>query len=94
MIKKYYYYKCKTGKPYFNEIDIEKELKAFMLELAKQDDLINNYYTPFIKSKLEDKTEDYKKEIKDRGKDFLQSEILKKLPDSKIIYITSPLMIY
>jgi hypothetical protein len=36
-----------------------------MLELAKQDDLINNYYTPFIKSKLEDKTEDYKKEIKD-----------------------------
>lgn len=30
----------------------------------------------------------YKKEIKDSGKDFLQSEILKKLPDSKIIYIT------
>jgi len=56
--KKYYYYK----------IDIEKELKAFMLELAKQDDLINNYYTPFIKSKLEDKTEDYKKEIKDLDK--------------------------
>ena len=66
--KKYYYYKCNTCKTYFNEIDIEKELKAFMLELAKQDDLINNYYTPFIKSKLEDKTEDYKKEIKDLGK--------------------------
>lgn len=66
--KKYYYYKCNTCKSYFNEIDIEKELKAFMLELAKQDDLINNYYTPFIKSKLEDKTEDYKKEIKDLDK--------------------------
>ena len=39
-----------------------------MLELAKQDDLINNYYTPFIKSKLEDKTEDYKKEIKELDK--------------------------
>lgn len=65
--KKYYYYKCNTCKTYFNEIDIEKELKAFMLELAKQDDL-NNYYTPFIKSKLEDKTEDYKKEIKDLDK--------------------------
>ena len=39
-----------------------------MLELAKQDDLINNYYTPFIKSKLEDKTEDYKKDIKDLDK--------------------------
>ena len=66
--KKYYYYKCNTCKTYFNEIDIEKELKAFMLELTKQDDLINNYYTPFIKSKLEDKTEDYKKEIKDLDK--------------------------
>lgn len=66
--KKYYYYKCNTCKTYFNEIDIEKELKAFMLELAKQDDLINNYYTPFIKSKLEDKTEDYKKEIKELDK--------------------------
>lgn len=66
--KKYYYYKCNTCKTYFNEIDIEKELKAFMLKLAKQDDLINNYYTPFIKSKLEDKTEDYKKEIKDLDK--------------------------
>lgn len=66
--KKYYYYKCNTCKTYFNEIDIEKELKAFMLELAKQDDLINNYYTPFIKSKLEDKTEDYKTEIKDLDK--------------------------
>ena len=39
-----------------------------MLELAKQDDLINNYYTPFIKSKLEDKTEDYKKGIKELDK--------------------------
>ena len=39
-----------------------------MLELAKQDDLINNYYTPFIKSKLENKTEDYKKEIKELDK--------------------------
>ena len=66
--KKYYYYKCNTCKTYFDEIDIEKELKAFMLELAKQDDLINNYYTPFIKSKLEDKTEDYKKEIKELDK--------------------------
>ena len=66
--KKYYYYKCNTCKTYFNEIDIEKELKAFILELAKQDDLINNYYTPFIKSKLEDKTENYKKEIKDLDK--------------------------
>jgi len=66
--KKYYYYKCNTCKTYFNEIDIEKELKAFMLELAKQDDLINNYYTPFIKLKLEDKTEDYKKEIKELDK--------------------------
>ena len=34
--KKYYYYKCNTCKTYFNEIDIEKELKAFMLELLNK----------------------------------------------------------
>ena len=53
-----------------------------MLELAKQDDLINNYYTPFIKSKLEDKTEDYKKEIKDLDK---QLDVFKAKMESLLI---------
>lgn len=52
---KYYYYKCEHCKTYFSEADIEERLKGFLIELNKQDELINNYYTPFIKSKLDNK---------------------------------------
>lgn len=65
---KYYYYKCEKCKTYFSEIDIEERLKGFLIELNKQDELINNYYTPFIKSKLDNKQIDYEKEIKDLDK--------------------------
>ena len=65
---KYYYYKCEKCKTYFSEVDIEKQLKYFLIELNKQDELINDYYTPFIKSKLDNKQIDYEKEIKDLDK--------------------------
>ena len=65
---KYYYYKCEHCKTYFSEIDIEEQLKWFLIELNKQDELINDYYTPFIKSKLDNKQIDYDKEIKDLDK--------------------------
>ena len=39
-----------------------------MIELVKQDELINDYYTPFIKSKLDNKQADYEKEIKNLDK--------------------------
>ena len=65
---KYYYYKCEKCKTYFSEIDIEERLKGFLIELNKQDELINNYYTPFIKSKLDNKQIDFEKEIKELDK--------------------------
>ena len=65
---KYYYYKCEHCKTYFSEIEIEENLKAFLIELNKQDELINDYYTPFIKSKLENKEINYEKEIKELDK--------------------------
>ena len=65
---KYYYYKCEKCKTYFSEADIEERLKGFLIELNKQDELINDYYTPFIKSKLDNKQIDYDKEIKDLDK--------------------------
>ena len=65
---KYYYYKCEKCKTYFSEIDIEEQLKGFLIELNKQDELINDYYTPFIKSKLDNKQIDYDKEIKELDK--------------------------
>ena len=65
---KYYYYKCEHCKTYFSETDIEERLKGFLIELNKQDELINNYYTPFIKSKLDNKQIDYEKDIKELDK--------------------------
>ena len=65
---KYYYYKCEHCKTYFSETNIEERLKGFLIELNKQDELINNYYTPFIKSKLDNKQIDYEKDIKELDK--------------------------
>ena len=67
-VTKYYYYKCEKCKTYFSEADIEERLKGFLIELNKQDELINNYYTPFIKSKLDSKQIDYEKDIKELDK--------------------------
>ena len=65
---KYYYYKCEKCKTYFSEAEIEEQLKGFLIELNKQDELINDYYTPFIKSKLDNKQIYYEKEIKELDK--------------------------
>ena len=66
--KKYYYYKCEHCKTYFNESDIETSLFVLMNELVKEDELLNNYYTPFIKSKLEKNQIDFDKQIKELDK--------------------------
>lgn len=66
--KKYYYYKCEHCKTYFNESDIETSLFVLMNELVKEDELLNNYYTPFIKSKLKNTQIDFDKQIKELDK--------------------------
>ncbi len=76
--KKYYYYKCEHCKISFKEVDIEQDLLGVIIELTKTDELINNYYTPFIKSKLNNKELDYNKEIK---------ELDKQLDRIKVAYI-------
>ena len=66
--KKYYYYKCNVCKTNLKERDIEYALITQIITILKYDDLVNKYFTPFIKSKLElDKT-DYGKELKDLDK--------------------------
>lgn len=65
---KYYYYKCEHCKQYFNENEIEELIFDYILEIQKQEELMNNYYTPFIKSKLEDNTDLINKELKELDK--------------------------
>ena len=66
--KKYYYYKCEHCKITYKEKEIEQELMACLLELVKTDMLVNNYYTPFIKSKLDNKDINYEKELRELDK--------------------------
>lgn len=65
---KYYYYKCEHCKINFKEQEIEENMLAVVIELTKTDELINDYYTPFIKSKFDNKQIDYDKQIKDLDK--------------------------
>lgn len=46
----------------------EQELMICLLELVKTDMMINDYYTPFIKSKLDNKNINYEKELKEFDK--------------------------
>lgn len=76
--KKYYYYKCEHCKITYKEKEIEQELMACLLELVKTDTMINDYYAPFIKSKLDNKDINYEKELK---------ELYKQLDRIKSVYI-------
>lgn len=76
--KKYYYYQCKKCKTNYKEVDILELLAMQIVDLVKLDDLMNNYYPPFIKSKLDNKEIDYEKQIK---------ELDKQLDRIKTVYI-------
>ena len=66
--KKYYYYKCEHCKTYYSEEKIEDLLLDAWILLQRQEELLNDYYTPFIKSKLENHTKDYTNELKELDK--------------------------
>lgn len=80
---KYYYYKCEKCKSYFSEVKVESSLLGFMVEINKQNDLINDYYTPFIKSKIDNKKCDYEKEINtlDKQLDRIKAAYIKGILD-------------
>ncbi len=73
--KKYYYYKCKKCKTNYKEEEIKNGLLIELYELIQKDNLINKYYTPFIKSKLDNNTEEFTKKIKEleKQKDRIKS---------------------
>ena len=66
--KKYYYYKCEKCRTNYKEDTIRDGLLLQLYDLIRKDNLINKYYTPFIKHKQEDNTKDYKNELKELEK--------------------------
>ena len=73
--KKYYYYKCKKCRTNYKEDDIRNGLLLQLYDLIKKDNTINKYYTPFIKSKIDNNTDEITKKIKDleKQKDRIKS---------------------
>lgn len=67
--KKYFYYKCEHCKTNIKEETIENELLKTINSLIEYDDLVNNYFTPFVKSKFEVDKNDYKKDLKELDKE-------------------------
>ena len=66
--KKYYYYGCKKCRTNYKENEIRDGLIIHLYDLIKTDNLINKYYTPFIKSKLDNNIEEFTKQLKELEK--------------------------
>lgn len=65
---KYYYYKCNNCKTNYNEKEIEKAFLEIMIDINNKNDLMEDYYTPFLKSKTSEKKEDFDKLLKELDK--------------------------
>ena len=64
----YYYYQCKDCKNYIREDQIEKQLKDLMNDYYEYDALVNNYYYPLLRNKLNNPEKDYEKTLKELEK--------------------------
>ena len=61
----YYYYQCKDCKNYIREDYIEKQLKDLMNDYYEYDALVNNYYYPLLRNKINNPEKDYEKTLKE-----------------------------
>ena len=77
--KKYYYYKCHHCKTNYKENELEDLLITTLYDIYNTDTLINDYYTPFIKSKYNSKELDYENKIKElnKGLDRIKTAYIK-----------------
>ena len=64
----YYYYQCKICKNYIKEEDIEKQIKDIMNDFYEYDALINNYYYPLMRTRVNNPEKEYENTIKELKK--------------------------
>jgi site-specific DNA recombinase len=62
--RKYFYYKCNKCNWYLNENKVEDKLFDVIIELYQKQKLLDNYYTPFIKSKIDNSNIDFDAKLK------------------------------
>ena len=63
--KKYFYYQCHKCKRYVKQDDVEKYLVETLNEIIEYDSIVNNFYLPIIKNKINNPNEVYKRNIEE-----------------------------
>ncbi len=66
--KVYYYYQCNTCKITIKEIKIEETIKTLLADILEYDNVVNEFFLPVLKSKLENPKEELNKELKSLNK--------------------------
>ena len=66
----YYYYYCHDCKISFKESEIEKTIDEYMDSIVEYDSIVNQYFLPMIKQKIENPKEELEKELKNQKSKF------------------------
>ena len=66
----YYYYYCNDCKINIKEKTIEKHIDEFMDSIVEYDSIVNQYFLPMIKQKIENPKEEIEKELKSQKEKF------------------------
>lgn len=66
--KWYFYYRCENCKNNIKETDIEESIKHILSDILEYDNVVNEFFLPMLKNKIENNKADYEKEIKNLEK--------------------------
>ena len=66
----YYYYYCNDCKINFKEGEIESQIDQYMDSIVEYDSIVNQYFLPMIKQKIENPKEELQKELKTQKSKF------------------------
>ena len=79
--KWYFYYRCENCKNNIKENDIEESIKHILSDILEYDNVVNEFFLPMLKNKLDNNKPDYEKEIKnlEKKKDKVKEAFLNDL---------------
>ena len=79
--KWYFYYRCENCKNNIKETDIEESIKHILSDILEYDNVVNEFFLPMLKNKLDNNKPDYEKDIKnlEKKKDKVKEAFLNDL---------------
>ena len=79
--KWYFYYRCENCKNNIKEEVIEESIKHILSDILEYDNVVNEFFLPMLKNKIDNNKEDYEKEIKnlEKKKDKIKEAFVNEL---------------